>query len=208
VTFDPPIDLTGFPLGQPVEAPDGGRLRPPDTYEILVVSPGPDGGPAPSPTPQDECAMLRVSSARDFGLAFGRLQFSITTQGPEATVTCSGEGQSSFDLDELAACPDLAPLMPHVEVDSNPGSGDAPGWVRLRVVYPPSELEADGTLDATKLETVEYFNCDRRRLRRPRRRRLPGAVPRRQAVQDRRGLREPARLPGRSGIRHPHVHVD
>ena len=57
VVFDPPLDLTRFPLGQPIPDPDGGPDGPPDTYNIKMYFS--DG---------TECGAARFNNAYDFGI--------------------------------------------------------------------------------------------------------------------------------------------
>jgi hypothetical protein len=70
-------------------------------------------------------------------------------------VTCPSGSEYYFDRLQITKCRQYEEILPHAEMDINPGAVGIPGVVRFRVFYPPVEGEL---ADAAPYE-VEYFEC-------------------------------------------------
>lgn len=70
-------------------------------------------------------------------------------------VTCPSGSEYYFDRLQVTKCRQYEEILPHAEMDINPGSVGLPGVVRFRVFYPPIE----GALEDAAPYQVEYFEC-------------------------------------------------
>jgi hypothetical protein len=165
VKFDPPLDLAAFPL-QSVsfkmldkKAGDCGAgsfsnelnysvtIAPVDRFDAGGSAP-PDGGPLADHI----TGGTFTASSPD-----GRQTFDVSCPG--------GTESHNFNLLVLKKCQQYEPFLPHAVLDSSPGVPELtgsdppqiaqPGFVRLRVVYPPTDPLAPGATT----RVVEYFNC-------------------------------------------------
>lgn len=154
VVFDPPLDLVALTTPNP-EAPlsqsfkfiknDGttcGTARFTNKYDFSISITGdvlPDSGPINE-------TLVEGGSYQQSGL-----------EGREVLdVKCPLlEEEHFFDRVQITKCRGYEPLLPHAELDLNPGSVGINGVVRLRIYYPPPE----GELEGAQPYSVEYFQC-------------------------------------------------
>lgn len=159
VIFDPPLDLTTFPLktvsfkmldSQALPCGEG-SFQGAQSFSIKIESVGLDGG---LPTSGG------TGGAGGGGDTVIGGTFSITQAAGRETldVSCPGGLETHhFNRLTLAKCPTESPMLPTAVLESSPGipessvSAGKKGYARLRVSYPT----ADGS--ATRL--VEYFSC-------------------------------------------------
>ncbi len=162
VIFDPALDITTFPvssvafkmLDAKAAACGEGTASSGQNYSIKIeyvdkndagANTGPDGGALSDNITGGTFAVSREA---------GRDAFN---------VTCPG-GQESHNFNTLIVnkCSQLTAFLPEAILDSSPGtpgpnaetSGEN-GFVRLRIVYPPTNPLASGAAP----RVVEYFNC-------------------------------------------------
>lgn len=161
VIFDPPLDVKAFPptsftfkLIDPSANPCGsGSYAGNENFSITINAVDADdagftndAGWAP---PTDDIIGGTYTSTR----GEGRDTFDVSCPG--------GQETHHFNRLTLDKCTELGEYLPRAIVDANPGTpplalGEAgsPGWVRLRIVYPPDNPAAGGDP-----RVVEYFNC-------------------------------------------------
>lgn len=60
-----------------------------------------------------------------------------------------------FNRLQVTTCRDLEPILPHMEIDFNPGGIEEAGVIRMTVFYPPQE----GDLPGAQPVPVNYFEC-------------------------------------------------
>jgi hypothetical protein len=168
VVFDPPLDVTQFPVTKASFAfiTDQGEVCgaaaiAPDGAMAITVSSAPpvedggkceqDGGTSPDggPLPGSE-------------ICGGTFSAKPVTARELVDTSCPGGETHHFNRLQLAKCPEYASLFPRAEIESNPGSINIPGFVRFRIFYPPTA----GALENQQAQGVEYFNCV-----------IPGGVP-------------------------------
>lgn len=70
-------------------------------------------------------------------------------------VDCPGGETFTFDRLQVATCTEYEPILPHAEIDFNPGGIDTLGVIRLNVFYPPTE----GALENAQPIPINYFEC-------------------------------------------------
>lgn len=149
IIFDPPLDLAALTdptaeINQTIQfrKSDGttcGIARFADKFDFGITitgDPVPDGG---------------VNTDLVQGGAFNQTNL----QGREVLdVTCLGE-EHYFDRLQITKCRGYEAIVPHAELDINPGAVGQNGVVRFRVYYPPPE----GELKGANPYSVEYFEC-------------------------------------------------
>ena len=153
VIFDPPLDVAAFPTSSV-------------TFTILDAKMNTCGSGSVT-APQSFSITINPVDAVDAGLEDNISGGTMTFNNPEGTpnldVSCAG-GLETHNFNTLVAqkCPEVAQLQPRVILDSAPGSpptstaAGVPGFVRLRVFYPP---EGDPTAEGAAQRVVQYFNC-------------------------------------------------
>ena len=165
VIFDPPLDLTMFPLESigftvldfqanecgvvmmtniqtysvtinPIDIADAGQAQ------LDQLTPGEDGQ-------LDSVIGGTFSSTKDDGRN-------------RQDVACPGGTEShNFNTLLLNKCPEVAPFEPRAIIESSPGLAETsanpstPGFVRFRIEYPPVDINAEGA----QPRVIEYFNC-------------------------------------------------
>jgi hypothetical protein len=161
VIFDPPLDTTMFPLtntaftilDQKAVECGTGTFAGQRSYSVTInpvdaadagTAVGPDGG------------------ILDDNITGGTFQIALLEDGERVDVSCPGGVEKhNFNLLQLQNCTTLQDFMPKAVLDSSRGvpqtntEAGVPGFVRLRVYYPPENPAADGA--ASRI--VEYFNC-------------------------------------------------
>jgi hypothetical protein len=157
VIFDPPLDLTLFPLtaiaGKILDAKavECGSFAVTNEVSFAVTI---------NPVDKDDAG---ASAPLDDDITGGTFVADTPVDRKVQTVTCPGGVETHpFNLEVLQKCEAVRGFLPQVQLDSSPGSpptntGDAgvPGFVRLRVFYPPD----DPTAANAAPRVVEYFNC-------------------------------------------------
>jgi hypothetical protein len=159
VIFDPPLDLTAFPLEQvSFKMLDGqalpcgeGSFQGAQTFSVKIESVGLDGG---------------LSTASGGGTADGGADtiiggtFSIAQPAGRETldISCPGGLETHhFNRLMLSKCSEETAMLPTAVLESSPGipesslSAGKKGYARLRVSYP--------TEDGASTRLVEYFSC-------------------------------------------------
>jgi hypothetical protein len=156
VVFDPPPDLTAFPV-----TTVGFKLL--DSYAQECAS----------GLTSDEISYsitINPVDANDAG-ASGPLDDHVTggtfsVAHPEGRdvidVTCPGGSDAyHFNTQTVDKCSEYAGFVPRAVLDSSPGRPESPasaamaGFIRLRVEYPPEDPDAEGA----QPRVIEYFNC-------------------------------------------------
>jgi hypothetical protein len=162
VVFDPPLDVAAFPLtsvafqllDERANVCGVGTFGGPFTYGIAIspvdaedagAATAPDGGPL-----GDDITGGAFTSEQPAGRDV-------------LNIGCPGGAEShNFNTLVTQKCAHLSPLLPQAVLESNPGvpplldgSGALPGYVRLRVHYPPLDPAAANAAP----RVVEYFNC-------------------------------------------------
>jgi hypothetical protein len=160
VVFDPPLDVAAFPLtavaGKILDAKavECGSFSVANDMSFSVTinavdrfdagASSPDGAPLPD------------------DITGGTFTADAPADRKIQNVTCPGGVESHvFNLEVLQKCEAFRPFVPQVQLDSSPGAppgnGEAgiPGFVRLRVFYPPTDPLAENAAPIV----VEYFNC-------------------------------------------------
>jgi hypothetical protein len=145
VIFEPPLDLTALPPAEQAftfiknDGTTCGTARFASKYDFgitITPDPVPEGG-----TNQD---LVQGGTFSQTGL-----------EGREVLdVACPG-GEYYFDRLQVTKCRQYEEILPHAEMDINPGAVGVPGVVRFRIYYPPIE----GELAGAKPYQVEYFEC-------------------------------------------------
>lgn len=154
VIFDPPLDVATFPvtgaafriLDQKMEACGAGAVAAPQSYAISIE-------------PVEDAA----EAGLDDTIVGGTISFDNPEGTPNLNVSCPG-GLETYNFNTLVTqkCPEMTNLQPRVILDSAPGSpptsagAGTPGFVRLRVFYPP---EGEPTEEGATPRVVQYFNC-------------------------------------------------
>lgn len=156
VIFEPPLDLTAF-NAPPVD----GVFAPPQAISFqLIKNDGTQCGFARFKDKYDFSIVINGDPVPDGGtnedLVEGGAYEQTGLEGRDVLdVTCPKEEKHYFDRLQVTKCTSYEDILPHAEMDFNPGSVGINGVVRLRVFYPPVEGELDG---ASPYE-VEYFEC-------------------------------------------------
>jgi hypothetical protein len=70
-------------------------------------------------------------------------------------LTCPNNETHHFNRLQISKCGEYAGVLPHAEIESNPGGVSHSGLVTFRVYYPPPS----GPLENKQSEVVEYFQC-------------------------------------------------
>lgn len=151
VVFDPPLDLSAFPLTEV-------------SFKLLDEQALPCG----SGTYSSEHSFAVTIEPRDTDDPSDPVTggtFSITASPDTQNtyeVSCPGGLEShTFNALLLNKCPSRIPFQPTATLESSPGTPETDnnaakqGFVRLRVAYPPKNVDAAG---ATPNE-IEYFSC-------------------------------------------------
>jgi hypothetical protein len=153
IQFEPPLDLVALTDPTPIEpyvqnikflSDQGttcGTARFTDKYDFSIAITG-DPLPDAGAVPED----LVEGGAYDQAFVEGRETFN---------TTCPGEETHYFDRVQITKCREYEDILPHAELDLNPGAVGIPGVVRFRVYYPPPEGELSGAAPYT----IEYFQC-------------------------------------------------
>jgi len=151
VVFDPPLDLAAFPLKTVV-------------FKLLDGQALPCGSGSFSDTHSYSITIEAAESSDPNDPVTGGT-FAITaTPGTQATyqVGCPGSVEThNFNSLILTKCPSRIPFQPTAILESSPGipesgaSASKAGFVRFRVEYPPTDVDAVGATP----KVVEYFNC-------------------------------------------------
>jgi hypothetical protein len=151
IRFDPPLNLE-VPIE---ESPDpfNFEIVNPDTtvcgnigfiakYDFSVSIIGdeiPDGG-----TPQEGDIV-----GGTFSMSGGKASDSLAVKCPLNVAAFN------FDRLQITKCPQYEAILPHAEIDFNPGGVEQTGIIRLRVYYPPLE----GELANAAPIPITYFEC-------------------------------------------------
>ena len=156
VIFDPPLDVTTFPVTSvgfkmldafATECGSGSVAN--NLSFVITINPvdANDAGPA-GPLPDDVTGGTYTSESPADRQAFD--------------VTCPYGGETHhFNVLTFQKCPGSEKFLPEAIIDSSPGNPESanvpanPGYVRLRLVYPPDDPTAAGATP----RVVEYFNC-------------------------------------------------
>lgn len=72
-----------------------------------------------------------------------------------AVQCASNPAAFNFDRLQITKCPEYEAILPHAEIDFNPGGVGQTGLVRARVYYPPLE----GELKNASPVPINYFEC-------------------------------------------------
>ncbi len=162
VIFDPALDITTFPvtsvafkmLDSKAAACGEGSASSGQNYSIKIEYV--DKNDAGANTAAD-------GGALSDNVTGGTFAISREANREAFNVTCPG-GQESHNFNKLTLdmCSQLSGLLPTAILDSSPGtpgpnnetSGES-GFVRLRIVYPPTNPAIAGAAP----RVVEYFNC-------------------------------------------------
>ena len=156
IVFDPPPDLTTFPLTSV-------------GFKVLDLTSWECGSVAMS-EPQTYSVTINPVDQNDAG-ASGPLTDDITggtfgVEHPAGTeqinVTCPGGNEThNFNVLVLDKCAHLTSYVPTAILESSPGSpatqsgiAARPGFIRFRIQYPPDDPAAAGNPNV-----VQYFNC-------------------------------------------------
>lgn len=146
VIFEPPLDLTTLPpetQGFTFIKNDGttcGTARFVNKYDFgieITPDPVPEGGTNEDLVDGGEFDMTGVEG-RDV-----------------LDVACPSGSEYFFARPQITKCRQYEEILPHAEMDINPGAVGLPGVVRFRVFYPPIE----GALEDAAPYQVEYFEC-------------------------------------------------
>ena len=151
ITFEPPLnpdvpleEIEELPLVFKFTNPDGtecGEVSFFAKYDFSVKIVGdelPEEGPIP------ESLVVGGTFAMNGGKETDTLN-----------VACPQGGGFTFDRLQVTRCREYEEMLPHAEIDYNPGGVDVPGVVRLKVFYPPPE----GELANAAPVPVLYFDC-------------------------------------------------
>ncbi|MBI4705348.1 MAG: hypothetical protein HY744_29940 [Deltaproteobacteria bacterium] len=172
VIFDPPLDVTAFPptavafklLDETAQPCGSGSfattsaetasqsfsigIDPIDANDAGAAT-APDGGPL-----GDHVVGGTFASA----LLHDRQRFEISCAG--------GQETHNFNNLLLQKCPERSYLLPRAILDASPGRPESakfdsrPGFVRLRIEYPPAVAQpGDEYLPGAAERIYEYFNC-------------------------------------------------
>ncbi|MBL9027135.1 MAG: hypothetical protein JNL21_33380 [Myxococcales bacterium] len=159
VTFEPPIDLT-VPLEESEEplkftmvnadSTPCGTITFKAKYDFtvdIVGDPVVDGG---VPEPEDVTGgKFSMEGGKDFDTVL---------------VTCPQNPVSfKFDRLQITKCQQFEELLPHAEIDFNPGGVGQTGLIRARIFYPPLDPDytacKDGSGQCPSGNVVTYFEC-------------------------------------------------
>jgi len=151
VMFEPPFDLN-VPIEESLEEfrftiinPDSspcGTITFKAKYDFsveIVGDPVPDGG---IKEPED------VTGGK-FSTTGGKDTDTLSVLCPQ------NPAAFTFDRLQITECRDYEEILPHAEIDFNPGGVEQTGLVRLRVFYPPLE----GELKGSSPTPITYFEC-------------------------------------------------
>ncbi len=152
VFVDPPLDLAK-PLTDDLSEPIRFTLVNPDTTQCAIVEFGAKydftieviSDPLPDAGPIDEDLVI----GGKFSMLGGKLTDTLDVTCPDGFV------QHKFDRLQVTTCPEYEAMLPHAEVDYNPGGVDQVGVLRLRIYYPPLE----GALENGTPQPIHYFEC-------------------------------------------------
>jgi hypothetical protein len=157
ITFDPPLDPTTFPLTSV-----GFTVL--DRKGVLCAEGSMSGTNAYSVTIQPvSAADAGASGPITDDITGGAFSISVPEGRNQLAVSCPG-GLETFTFNTLVlqGCAELEPFVPTAILDSSPGippqvdgAQGTPGFVRLRILYPPDDPNVDGAVPSV----VEYFNC-------------------------------------------------
>jgi hypothetical protein len=152
VVVDPPIDLANPPPDnlEPItftfinsDATECGNVVFTAKYDFSITI-APDPPPADGSDPPESAV-----AGGTFSMTGGKSSDILDTKCP------SGGGSFTFDRLQVTRCEAYEDLLPHAEIDFNPGGIDQAGVVRLYVYYPPQ----DGELNGAAPVPVNYFEC-------------------------------------------------
>jgi hypothetical protein len=151
VVFDPPLDLSAFPLEQVAfkllddqALPCGSGSYDSEHSFSVTIEPRDTTDPADPIT----------------GGTFSILA-SANTQNTYDVTCPGGVEKHTFNALLLNKCPSRLPFQPTAVLESSPGvpetdtSAAKPGFVRFRVEFPPKDVDVEGATP----KVVEYFNC-------------------------------------------------
>ncbi len=156
VLFDPPPDLTAFPVktlgfklldGHAQEC-GSGTVSEEHTYSITI-----------NPVDANDAG---ASGPLDDHITGGTFSAVHPADRDVLDLTCpGGSGTYHFNTQTAGKCPEYSAFLPRAILDSSPGIPESPaaaaeaGFVRFRVEYPPDDPDAQGA----QPRVVEYFNC-------------------------------------------------
>lgn len=154
VVFEPPLSLTAEPGSG--EEPQKVKLINPDQtecgqiefrakYDFSVLI---DGDPLPD-------AGVDADDLPEEFLEGGIFDMKGGKAGDSLAVTCPDGSAFNFNRLQITRCDEYEQILPHVEIEYNPGGIETTGVVRLNVFYPPVE----GELANAQPEVVNYFEC-------------------------------------------------
>ncbi len=161
IVFDPPLDLTMFPL---------------DSVGFIALD-----------WQQNECATVTMGNTQTYSITVNKVLAADATeaQTPDGNaldddiiggtfasthdagrdrldVSCpGGTEQHNFNTLLLNKCPEVQAFQPLAIIESSPGSPETsaspatPGYVRFRIEYPPTNVGDP----SAQPRIVEYFNC-------------------------------------------------
>lgn len=151
VIFDPPLDLSDFPLTaasfkllDELALPCGaGSFQSDHSFSVTV-----EPRETEDPTDPITGGTFTIAASADTQATYD--------------VTCPGGVETHhFNSLLLTRCPSRIPFQPTAILESSPGVPEVggnparPGFVRFRVEYPPKNVDAAGAEPLV----VEYFNC-------------------------------------------------
>jgi hypothetical protein len=186
IVFDPAIDPTKFPapFGFKIVNPDGsecgtGTYTSETFFSITIDAPVSAGSSSSSSGSGGSTGTTTTSSSVDtspisygtFSIETGDHPQLLDTTCPATAAFPDGEAHK-FNIDQLDKCPQYKSIVPTAQVYWSTGvvgklnkdgtiSGEEPGYIRLKVFYPPTDKSvANQAKDATITPVaVEYFDC-------------------------------------------------
>jgi hypothetical protein len=151
ITFEPPLSLT-VPIEESTEplkftllnadASKCGEITFKAKYDFSISIVGdevPDGG-----VPTED-----VVEGGTFSMTGGKDSETLAVQ------CASNPAAFNFDRLQITKCPEYEAILPHAEVDFNPGGVGQTGIIRARIYYPPLE----GELKNAAPVPITYFEC-------------------------------------------------
>jgi len=157
ILFDPPLDVTTFPVTTASFAFITGEGKlcgagavGDDGAMAISVEPSPalaDGG-----TDGGSSACVSQNGAQICG---GTFSVTPVTERELVDTKCPSGEAHHFNRLQLSKCPEVEQLFPRAEIESSAGGVGIDGYVTFRVVYPPTT----GALANATPTTVEYFTC-------------------------------------------------
>jgi hypothetical protein len=151
ILIDPPIDLNNPPPSNTdpftftfvnADATKCGTLTFSAEYDFSITI---NGDPPPADGSDPPASAVAGGT---FSMTGGKDTDILATSCPDGSTF-------TFDRLQVTRCDDVEQILPHVQLDFNPGGIEQAGVVRLYVYYPPQ----DGELANATPVPVNYFDC-------------------------------------------------